>query len=77
MLAHLRAEHLGDDQRDYKLHKYLSLGEFSAAGESDAKDAMELYREAMKAIFEDAKPCHRCGRRPCTDPPACSNNSPR
>ena len=52
------AEHLGSC-RHYTLRSYLSIGECDGAISTD-----DMYAEAMKAIFEEHKPCHRWGG-PC------------
>ncbi len=48
-----RAEHLGSCER-YTLKSYLSIGENDGGVAPD-----DMYNEAMRAIFEEDKPCHR------------------
>ena len=50
----LDAEHLGCNCR-YTFKDYLSIGEHDGCVSTDS-----MYEEAMKAIFEEDKPCHRC-----------------
>ena len=49
------AERLGLG-RQYTFKEYLSNGEHDGYVSTDS-----MYEEAMKAIFEENKPCHRCG----------------
>lgn len=52
----MTAEHLGSCE-NYNLQMYLSIGECDGSLGPD-----DMYLEAMRVIFKENKPCHRCAQ---------------